>query len=454
MDVHDGYQTPLGQRYASAEMQGLFSDNHKFRLWRKLWIALAKAENRLGLPVTAEQIAELEANAEDIDYEAAAKYEKSLRHDVMAHIHAWGDCCPTARPIIHLGATSCYVGDNADALITRDALKLTLNKLLGVVENLKNFALEYKALPTLGYTHFQAAQPTTVGKRAALWLYDFALDVDEVARRIDGVRLLGNKGATGTQASFLDLFEGDRAKIRELERLIAAEFDMPVVPVSGQTYTRKFDYFALSALSGIAQSASKMATDLRLLAHLKEIFEPSESRQIGSSAMPYKRNPMRCERICGLARDVIITEQNAAFTAATQWMERTLDDSANRRLSLPEAFLATDGVLNLCLNVTGGLVVNRDAVERHLLEEMPNFITENVLMEAVKRGEDRQEVHEKIRQASRNGTLSDIVPLSAQDPKLYIGRAPEQVDELIEELVQPLLDRYPNRGHTKATINV
>lgn len=382
------YETPLASRYASPEMLHLFSPDKKFSTWRRLWVALARGEMELGLPVTAEQVAELEAHVDDIDLAAAARWEKELRHDVMAHIHAYGDQCPGAMPIIHLGATSCYVGDNTDIILMREGLCLIRDKLVKVLGYLADFADRYKALPTLGFTHFQPAQLVTVGKRAALWMNDLLLDLDEVEHRISRMALLGSKGTTGTQASFLELFDGDHEKVKALEAKIAAEmgFDR-VVPVSGQTYSRKTDAAVLATLSGIAQSASKFATDLRLLCHLKEVEEPFEAKQIGSSAMPYKRNPMRCERICGLARYVMADAMNPAITAATQWFERTLDDSANKRVSIPEAFLAVDAILNLYANVAAGLVVHEKVIARHVAEELPFMATENIMMDAVKKGE-------------------------------------------------------------------
>ena len=434
------YESPLSSRYASEEMLYLFSADKKFSTWRKLWVALARAEMELGLPVTQEQVDELEAHIYDIDYEKAAQWEKKLRHDVMAHVHTYGELCPKAMPIIHLGATSCYVGDNTDVILMREGLILVRNKLVQVLDALAKFAREYKALPTLGFTHFQAAQLVTVGKRASLTL-----------------KLLGSKGTTGTQASFLELFNGDHEKVKELERKIAKEMGFDgVVPVSGQTYSRKMDYSVLSVLSGIAQSASKFATDMRLLCHLKEVEEPFEKNQIGSSAMPYKRNPMRCERICSLARYVIVDAGNPAVTSATQWFERTLDDSANKRISVPEAFLAVDAILNIYRNVASGLVVHPKVIEKHVLEELPFMASENI---------DRQELHERIRvlsqEAGRNvkdlGLSNNLIDLIAADPAFgmtkeeltahlepsrYIGRCPEQVEEFLAEAVQPVLEKY------------
>ena len=463
--MKSNYESPLSSRYASREMQYLFSPDKKFSTWRRLWVALARAEMELGLPVSAEQVAQLEEHLEDIDYEAAARYERELRHDVMAHIHAYGDQCPEAMPIIHLGATSCYVGDNTDVILMREALKLVRDKLVRVLDNLTRFADRYKALPTLGFTHFQAAQLTTVGKRATLWMNELLLDLQEVEYRMDRLQLLGSKGTTGTQASFLELFEGDHDKVKELERKIAAEMGFSAcVPVSGQTYSRKVDTFVLNTLSGIAQSASKFATDLRLLAHMKEVEEPFEKKQIGSSAMPYKRNPMRSERICALSRYGIGDVMNPAITAATQWFERTLDDSANKRLSVPEAFLAVDAILELYQNVTAGLVVHEKVIRRHIMEELPFMASENIMMDAVKRGGNRQDLHERIRvhslEAGRNvkelGLDNNLIDLIAADPlfgmtreeltahlepERYIGRCPEQVTEFLTEEIQPVLER-------------
>ena len=460
------YESPLSSRYASEEMLYLFSADKKFSTWRKLWVALARAEMELGLPVTQEQVDELEAHIYDIDYEKAAQWEKKLRHDVMAHVHTYGELCPKAMPIIHLGATSCYVGDNTDVILMREGLILVRNKLVQVLDALAKFAREYKALPTLGFTHFQAAQLVTVGKRASLWMNDLLLDLEEVEHRISTLKLLGSKGTTGTQASFLELFNGDHEKVKELERKIAKEMGFDgVVPVSGQTYSRKMDYSVLSVLSGIAQSASKFATDMRLLCHLKEVEEPFEKNQIGSSAMPYKRNPMRCERICSLARYVIVDAGNPAVTAATQWFERTLDDSANKRISVPEAFLAVDAILNIYRNVASGLVVHPKVIEKHVLEELPFMSSENIMMDAVVRGGDRQELHERIRvlsqEAGRNvkdlGLSNNLIDLIAADPAFgmtkeeltahlepsrYIGRCPEQVEEFLAEEVQPVLEKY------------
>ncbi len=463
---NDNYTSPLSSRYASKEMQFIFSPDNKFRTWRKLWIVLAETEQELGLPITDEQLAELKAHAEDIDYAAAAAYEKKLRHDVMAHVHTYGDCCPTARGIIHLGATSCYVGDNTDVIIMRDALRLLKTKLLNVISRLADFAEKYRDLPTLGFTHFQPAQPTTVGKRACLWIQDLLLDLAELEHRLAHMPLLGSKGTTGTQASFLELFEGDHAKVKEADRRIAAKLGFAeCFAVSGQTYSRKLDSMVLNVLSGIAQSAHKFSNDLRLLQHLKEMEEPFEKNQIGSSAMAYKRNPMRSERMAALARYLMIDALNPAVTAAGQWFERTLDDSANKRLSVPEAFLAADAILELYLNISDGLVVYPKVIEKRLLAELPFMATENILMDAVKAGGDRQELHEKIRQYSMqaaqrvkaDGLDNNLLELIAADPAFgtdlaslqqllrpenYVGRAPQQTEEFLADCVRPLLAEH------------
>ncbi len=461
------YESPLSSRYASERMQYIFSPDKKFSTWRKLWVALARAEMELGLPVTPEQVAELEAHITDIDYDKAAQYEKKLRHDVMAHVHTYGEACPKAMPIIHLGATSCYVGDNTDVILMREGLCLIRDELVRVLDRLSRFARRYKCVPTLGFTHFQPAQLVTVGKRATLWMNELLMDLADVEYRIASLKLLGCKGTTGTQASFLELFDGDHAKCRALDRKIAAEMGFDTtVPVSGQTYSRKMDYQVLSTLSGIAQSACKFATDLRLLCHLKEVEEPFEKNQIGSSAMPYKRNPMRCERICALARYVMADAVNPAVTASSQWFERTLDDSANKRLSVPEAFLAVDAILNIYANVADGLVVHEKVIEKHVLEELPFMASENILMDAVKKGGDRQVLHERIRvlsqQAGTNvkdlGLPNDLIERIAGDPAFsmlrreeltahleparYVGRCPEQVEEFLAEEVEPVLARY------------
>ena len=447
-------------------MQYIFSPDKKFTTWHKLWIALARAEMNLGLPVTQEQIDEMEQNKDKVDYGYAAEMEKKLRHDVMAHVHAYGNQCPKAMPIIHLGATSCYVGDNTDIIIMREGLELVRTELVNVISRLSEFADKYKDVPTLGFTHFQPAQLTTVGKRATLWINDLLMDLDEVEYRISTLKLLGSKGTTGTQASFLELFDGDHAKCKELERLVAEEMGFAAcVPVSGQTYSRKYDAAVLATLSGIAQSAGKFATDMRLLSHLKELEEPFESNQIGSSAMPYKRNPMRCERICSLARYVIVDAQNPAMTSYNQWFERTLDDSANKRISVPEAFLAVDSILNIYINVASGIRVYEKVIEKHLNEELPFMATENIMMDAVKKGGNRQELHERIRVHSiaagavvkEEGLPNDLVKRIAADPlfglteeeivasidaKAYVGRSPQQVSEFLENDVRPVLKRY------------
>ena len=460
------YESPLSSRYASDEMLRLFSADKKFSTWRRLWVALARGEMELGLPVTAEQVAELEAHLDDINYDSAAQWERKLRHDVMAHIHAYGEQCPKAMPIIHLGATSCYVGDNTDLILMREGLGLIRDKLVRVLAVLADFSDKYKSLPTLGFTHFQPAQLVTVGKRATLWMNELLMDLDEVEYRIDRLPLRGVKGTTGTQASFLELFEGDHEKVLELDRKIAKEMGFTsTVPVCGQTYSRKVDAAVLATLSGIAQSASKFATDLRLLCHLKEVEEPFEKNQIGSSAMPYKRNPMRSERICSLARYVMVDALNPAVTASTQWFERTLDDSSNKRISVPEAFLAVDAILNIYENVVSGLVVHEKVIEKHILEELPFMASENIMMDAVKRGGDRQALHERIRvlsqEAGRNvkelGLSNNLIELIAADPMFgmnrealtahlepsrYIGRCPEQVTEFLEGSVKPVLARH------------
>ena len=475
---NDNYTSPLSTRYASKEMQFIFSPDNKFRTWRKLWIVLAETEQELGLPITDEQLAELKAHAEDIDYAAAAAYEKKLRHDVMAHVHTYGDCCPTARGIIHLGATSCYVGDNTDVIIMRDALRLLKTKLLNVISRLADFAEKYRDLPTLGFTHFQPAQPTTVGKRACLWIQDLLLDLAELEHRLAHMPLLGSKGTTGTQASFLELFEGDHAKVKEADRRIAAKLGFAeCFAVSGQTYSRKLDSMVLNVLSGIAQSAHKFSNDLRLLQHLKEMEEPFEKNQIGSSAMAYKRNPMRSERMAALARYLMIDALNPAVTAAGQWFERTLDDSANKRLSVPEAFLAADAILELYLNISDGLVVYPKVIEKRLLAELPFMATENILMDAVKAGGDRQELHEKIRQYSMqaaqrvkaDGLDNNLLELIAADPAFgtdlaslqqlvrpenYVGRAPKQTEEFLADCVRPLLAEHAEELGRTAEIYV
>ncbi|MBN1394839.1 MAG: adenylosuccinate lyase [Pirellulales bacterium] len=475
-DNRNQYENPLITRYASPEMSELWSPRRKFVIWRRLWVALAEAERELGLPIGREQIAQLKAHVDEIDFEAAAEYERKLRHDVMAHVHAYGDACPKARGVIHLGATSCYVTDNTDLLLIRDGLELLARRAAAVIDRLAEFAVQYRDLPCLAFTHFQPAQPTTVGRRACLWAQDFALDLAEIEHRVATLRALGNKGTTGTQASFLELFDGDHEKVRRLEELICRKigFDR-AYPISGQTYPRKIDSQVLGVLSGLAQSAHKMATDLRLLAHLKEVEEPFETDQVGSSAMAYKRNPMRSERICGLARFISSLESSAAATASVQWLERTLDDSANRRLTLPQAFLAADAVLILCQNVASGLVVYPKVFAAHLAAELPFMATENILMAAVSAGGDRQELHELIRRHSQaaaaavkqEGRPNDLldrlsadpafakVDLSvAADPWRFIGRAPEQVDEFIAEVVEPIRAKYTDRQTTKADVHV
>ncbi len=458
------YESPLCSRYASEEMQYLFSADKKFRTWRRLWIALAEAEKELGLDITDEQIAELKANQDNINYDVAREQEKKVRHDVMAHIHAYGVQCPNAKGIIHLGATSCYVGDNTDVIIMHEAMLLVRRKLINVIDKLASFADKYKEMPTLGFTHLQPAQLTTVGKRASLWLWELVMDLEMLDEQIARTRLLGQKGTTGTQASFMELFDNDEEKVKKLEKLIAQKmgFDK-VVPVSGQTYSRKFDSQVLNVLSGIAQSAYKFSNDMRILQHLKEIEEPFEKSQIGSSAMAYKRNPMRCERISALARFVIIDSLNPAITASTQWFERTLDDSANKRLSVSEAFLAVDAILGIYNNVTSGLVVYDKVIHSRIMKEIPFMATENILMEAVKKGGDRQELHEKIRVHSMNaaravkeeGKENDLLERIAADdafdmdidqlkavlkPENYTGRAASQVTDFLNEYVKPILD--------------
>jgi adenylosuccinate lyase len=442
----------------------IFSSDKKFSTWRRLWLALAKGEKELGLDITDEQISEMEQHLDDIDYEVAAAEEKRLRHDVMAHVHTFGKVCPKAMPIIHLGATSAYVGDNTDIIQIRDGLLLVKRELLNVIAKLSEFADEYKSLPTLGFTHFQPAQLTTVGKRATLWINDLLSDVSEIDYRLSTLRLLGSKGTTGTQASFMELFDGDHEKVKKLEEIIAREMGFDAcVPVSGQTYSRKTDAAVLATLSGVAQSASKFATDMRLLMHLKELEEPFEGNQIGSSAMPYKRNPMRCERICALARYVVADSQNPAMTAMTQWFERTLDDSANKRISIPEAFLAVDGLLRIYLNVVTGIKVYDKVINKHIQAELPFMATENIMMRAVKNGGNRQELHERIRVHSvaagavvkEQGGENDLVARIAADPAFgltedeimhelkpenFIGRAPEQVTEFLRDYAQPVLD--------------
>lgn len=470
--MHDVYDNPLIARYASQEMSALWSPRKKHATWRRLWVALAEAERELGLNISQAQIEELRSHADDIDFAAAARYEKELRHDVMAHVHAYGDCCPGARGIIHLGATSCYVTDNTDLILFREALHLIRSRLVAVIDRLARFAEQYRDLPCLGFTHLQPAQPTTVGKRATLWCYDLVLDLEEVEHRLARLKLRGVKGTTGTQASFLSLFDGDHSKVEALDRLVTQKLGFDdKYPVTGQTYSRKVDAQVLDVLSGIGQSAHKAGTDLRLLQSRKEIEEPFEKRQIGSSAMAYKRNPMRAERMCALARFAVSLSQNADYTMATQWMERTLDDSANRRLSIPQAFLAIDAVLILYRNIAEGLVVYPKVIEKHLLEELPFMATEEILMAGVRAGGDRQDLHERIRQHSQaaarevkeHGRENDLrsrlqtdpafasVDLSQTlDPHRYIGRAPEQVGTFVRDVVMPIRERYADELSARA----
>lgn len=475
---YDKYVSPLSERYASKEMQYIFSPDMKFRTWRKLWIALAESEKELGLNITGEQIEELKKYKDDINYEVAKEREALVRHDVMSHVYAYGVQCPKAKGIIHLGATSCYVGDNTDIIVMTEALKLIRKKLINVMDELSKFALEYKGLPTLGFTHFQPAQPTTVGKRATLWLMELKLDYDDLVYLIDSMRLLGSKGTTGTQASFLELFDGDHDRIKKLDEMIAEKMGYTgCFPVSGQTYSRKVDMRVVNVLAGIAASAHKFSNDIRLLQHLKEIEEPFEKNQIGSSAMAYKRNPMRSERIASLSNYVLTDVMNPSITSATQWFERTLDDSANKRISIPEAFLAVDGILDLYLNVVDGLVVYPKVIEKHLMAELPFMATENIMMDAVKLGGDRQELHEKIRtlsmEAGRNvkeyGLDNNLLELIAADPSFnmsleelkktmdpakYTGRAEQQVEEFIGEVIKPILDENKELLGLKADIKV
>ncbi|MBD5523102.1 MAG: adenylosuccinate lyase [Lachnospiraceae bacterium] len=480
----DRYVSPLSERYASKEMQYIFSPDMKFRTWRKLWIALAETEMELGLSqngqpvITKEQIDELKAHAEDINYDVAKAREKEVRHDVMSHVYAYGQQCPKAAGIIHLGATSCYVGDNTDIIVMTEALKQVKKKLVNVIAELAKFAEQYKNLPTLAFTHFQPAQPTTVGKRATLWMQEFCLDLEDLEYVLSTMKLLGSKGTTGTQASFLELFDGDQETIDKIDPMIAAKmgFDK-CYPVSGQTYSRKVDTRVCNVLAGIAASAHKMSNDIRLLQHLKEVEEPFEKSQIGSSAMAYKRNPMRSERIASLSRYVMIDALNPAITSATQWFERTLDDSANKRLSIPEAFLAIDGILDLCLNVVDGLVVYDKVITKRLMSELPFMATENIMMDAVKMGGNRQELHEKIRELSmeaganvkREGKENNLLELIANDPAFnmseedllktmdtskYVGRAPLQVEKFLKEVVEPILAENKGLLGVKAEINV
>ncbi len=464
MSNTNSYESPFCTRYASEEMQYIFSADKKFTTWRRLWVALARAEMKLGLPVTQEQVDELEKNIENIDYETAAAREKEVRHDVMAHVYTYGKACPKAKGIIHLGATSCYVGDNTDVIIMRDALKVIRRKLINVIAQLSDFAMKYKDMPCLAYTHLQPAQLTTVGKRATLWTNELLMDLREIERRISDLQLLGSKGTTGTQASFMELFHGDTDKIKQLEKMIAEEMGFEsCVPVSGQTYSRKVDSFVVNALAGIAESCSKFSNDMRILQSFKEMEEPFEKSQIGSSAMAYKRNPMRCERITSLSRYLMIDCLNPAFTAGTQWFERTLDDSANKRISVAEAFLAADAILNIMINVTSGMVVYPKIVRKRVMAELPFMATENIMMDAVEKGGDRQELHEKIRQYSmeagkkvkEEGLENDLCERILADPMFMItteemdaimspenftGRSSQQVEEFVNEFVKPILD--------------
>lgn len=475
---NDRYQSPLSERYASKEMQYIFSPDMKFRTWRRLWIALAETEKELGLPITDEQIEELKAHKDDINYDVAKEREKVVRHDVMSHVYAYGQQCPKAKGIIHLGATSCYVGDNTDIIVMSEALKLVRKKLVNVIAELADFAGKYKDQPTLAFTHFQPAQPTSVGKRATLWLQEFTMDLEDLDYVLGSLKLLGSKGTTGTQASFLELFDGDQETIDKIDPMIAKKMGFEhCYPVSGQTYSRKVDTRVLNVLAGIAASAHKFSNDIRLLQHLKEVEEPFEKTQIGSSAMAYKRNPMRSERIASLSRYVMIDALNPAITSATQWFERTLDDSANKRLSVPEGFLAIDGIMDLCLNVVDGLVVYPKVIEKRLMSELPFMATENIMMDAVKAGGDRQELHERIRElsmeAGRNvkekGLDNNLLELIAADPAFnltldelkktmdpsrYIGRASVQVDAYLKNVIRPLLDANKDVLGMKAEINV
>ena len=475
---NDRYASPLSERYASKEMQYIFSPDKKFRTWRKLWIALAETEKELGLDITDEQIEELKAHADDINYDVAKEREKVVRHDVMSHVYAYGKQCPKAKGIIHLGATSCYVGDNTDIILMSEALEIVRKKLINVIAELAKFADEHKNLPTLAFTHFQPAQPTTVGKRATLWMQEFMMDLEDLEYVKGSLKLLGSKGTTGTQASFLELFDGDQETIDKIDPMIAKKMGFETCyPVSGQTYSRKVDTRVVNVLAGIAASAHKMSNDIRLLQHLKEIEEPFEKTQIGSSAMAYKRNPMRSERIASLSRYVMVDAMNPAITSATQWFERTLDDSANKRLSVPEGFLAIDGILDLCLNVVDGLVVYPKVIEKRLMSELPFMATENIMMDAVKAGGDRQELHERIRElsmeAGRNvkekGLDNNLLELIAADPAFnlsleelqktmdpakYVGRAPVQVEAYLNNVVNPMLEANKEILGVTAEINV
>ena len=475
---NDRYTSPLSERYASKEMQYIFSPDKKFRTWRKLWIALAETEKELGLDITDEQIEELKAHADDINYDVAKEREKVVRHDVMSHVYAYGKQCPKAKGIIHLGATSCYVGDNTDIILMSEALEIVRKKLINVIAELAKFADEHKNLPTLAFTHFQPAQPTTVGKRATLWMQEFMMDLEDLEYVKGSLKLLGSKGTTGTQASFLELFDGDQETIDKIDPMIAKKMGFETCyPVSGQTYSRKVDTRVVNVLAGIAASAHKMSNDIRLLQHLKEIEEPFEKTQIGSSAMAYKRNPMRSERIASLSRYVMVDAMNPAITSATQWFERTLDDSANKRLSVPEGFLAIDGILDLCLNVVDGLVVYPKVIEKRLMSELPFMATENIMMDAVKAGGDRQELHEKIRVHSmaagkvvkEEGKANDLLERIAADPAFgmnmeqlqaimkpenFVGRAPQQTEEFVNEVINPILEENKEVLGLTAEINV
>ena len=478
--MHDRYVNPLCTRYAGRTMQHIYSDDNKFSTWRRLWVALAESEQELGLPITDEQIRELRAHITDIDYDYAAAREHEVRHDVMAHVLTYGACCPEAKPILHLGATSCYVGDNTDIILMREALEQIRSLLVNVIQALADFAEAHKAEPTLAYTHFQAAQPTTVGKRATLWMNELYMDLEELDHQISQLALRGVKGTTGTQASFMELFKGDADKIRAVDASIAKEMGFApdaVIPVSGQTYSRKVDAFILNALAGIAQSCMKFATDLRLLANFKEMEEPFEKNQIGSSAMPYKRNPMRCERICALSRYLMVDVLNPSFTTGTQWFERTLDDSANKRIAMAEGFLAADAILNIMLNVTDGIVVYPKVIRSRLMAELPFMASENIMMQAVEKGGNRQELHERLRQhaiaagkqVKEEGLPNDMVDRVAADPAFgltkeeivaglvpenFVGRAPQQVEEFIANVLQPIFQANPDAVEQHASLSV
>ena len=476
--MHDRYTNPLCTRYAGRTMQHIYSDDNKFSTWRRLWVALAESEQELGLPITDAQLEQLRAHITDIDYAYAAEREHEVRHDVMAHVLTYGACCPDAKPILHLGATSCYVGDNTDIILMREALEQIRSLLVNVIQALADFAETHKAQPTLAYTHFQAAQPTTVGKRATLWMNELYMDLEELDHQISQLALRGVKGTTGTQASFVELFNGDSAKIKAVEADVCAQMGFTkVVPVCGQTYSRKVDYNVLSAVAGIGQSAMKMATDIRLLANFKEMEEPFEKNQIGSSAMPYKRNPMRCERICALSRYLMVDVLNPSFTTGTQWFERTLDDSANKRVAMAEGFLAADAILNIMLNVTDGIVVYPKVVRSRLMAELPFMASENIMMQAVEKGGNRQELHERLRQhaiaagkqVKEEGLPNDMVDRIAADPAFgltreeivaglvpenFVGRAPQQVEEFIANVLKPIFDANPDAVEQHASLSV